>query len=114
MTLAIAMIETREALAALDEILAVPGIDGVFVGPADLSIALSNGGKVDPQGAEVGEALPKIVAAAKRRGKFVGLYCLDGADAKSARARGVAFASIASDAMLLRAAAQAELKRARA
>ena len=41
MTLAIAMVETREALDALDEILTTPGIDGVFVGPYDLSIALT-------------------------------------------------------------------------
>ena len=43
MTQAIAMIETRAALDALDEILGVEGVDGVFVGPSDLSIALSGG-----------------------------------------------------------------------
>ena len=43
MTQAIAMIETRAALDALDDILAVEGVDGVFVGPSDLSIALSGG-----------------------------------------------------------------------
>ena len=37
-SLIVAMIETREAIAAVDDILAVPGIDGVFVGPSDLSI----------------------------------------------------------------------------
>ena len=42
------MIETREALEALDEILTTPGIDGVFVGPSDLSIALNRGAVVDP------------------------------------------------------------------
>src|SRR5208283_3248719 len=46
---AIAMIETREALAALDDILGVHGIDGVFVGPADLSIALNSGARWDPR-----------------------------------------------------------------
>ena len=44
---AIAMIETRAALDALDDILAVDGIDGVFVGPSDLSIALSGGVSVE-------------------------------------------------------------------
>ena len=112
-TLAIAMIETREALAATDDILAVPGIDGVFVGPADLSIALSTGGAVDPRGAAVDEALTKIVASAKRCGKFVGLFCLDGAHAKAARARGIAFTSISTDTLLLRAAARAEMEKAR-
>ena len=48
-TLAIAMIETRAAQAVLDEILALDTIDGVFVGPSDFSIALSNGAKVDAE-----------------------------------------------------------------
>jgi hypothetical protein len=42
-TQAIAMIETRAALDALDDILSVDGLDGVYVGPSDLSIALANG-----------------------------------------------------------------------
>ena len=112
-TLAIAMIETREALAAVDEILAVPGIDGVFVGPADLSIALSSGGAVDPRGPAVDEALTRIVAAARAHGKFVGLFCFDGAGAKAARARGIAFTSISTDTLMLRAAARAEMEKAR-
>ena len=112
-TLAIAMIETREALAALDEILSVPGIDGVFVGPSDLSIALSTGGVVDPRGPAVEEAVAKIAAAAKAHGKFAGLFCFDGAQAKAARARGIAFTSISTDALLLRAAARAELEKAK-
>ena len=64
-TLAIAMIETREALGALDDILGAPGIDGVFVGPFDLSIALSAGSVVDPSGAEVEAALSRIVERAR-------------------------------------------------
>gem|GEM_PF-1016763 len=42
-SIALAMVETRESLAIIDEILATSGIDGVFIGPADLSIALSDG-----------------------------------------------------------------------
>ena len=112
-TLAIAMVETREAISALDDILGAPGIDGVFVGPSDLSIALSHGAKVDPQGPEVAEALDRIVARATSHGKFVGLFCFDGAGAKAAQARGVKLCSIASDQLLLRSAARAELKAAR-
>ncbi len=112
-TLAIAMIETREALAAVDDILAVDGIDGVFVGPSDLSITLSQGASVDPHGPLVDEALTKIVAAARAKGKFVGLFCFTGAQARAARARGIAFTSISTDALLLRGAAKAELEKAR-
>ncbi len=113
MTLAIAMVETREALEALDAILATPGIDGVFVGPSDLSIALSGGSIVEPNGAAVDAALTKVAAAAKAHGKFAGLFCFDGAQAKAARARGFAFTSISTDALLLRAAARSELEKAR-
>jgi 4-hydroxy-2-oxoheptanedioate aldolase len=112
-TLAIAMIETREALAAVDDILAVPGIDGVFVGPSDLSITLSSGGGVDPRGPAVDAALTRIVAAAKAKGKFVGLFCFEGTQARAARERGIAFTSISTDALLLRAAARGELEKAR-
>ena len=111
--LAIAMIETREALAALDDILAVPGIDGVLVGPSDLSIALSHGEKLDPGSADVDAALTHIVARAKAHGKFAALFTLSGAKAREMAARGYALCSIATDQILLRAAAQAELAAAR-
>ena len=47
--LAFAMIETRAAVAALEDILAVPGIDGVFVGPSDFSISWTDGAVVDAE-----------------------------------------------------------------
>jgi 4-hydroxy-2-oxoheptanedioate aldolase len=112
-TLAIAMIETREALDALDAILATPGIDGVFVGPNDLSIALSRGAALDPRGAEVQAALKRVVERAAAHGKFAGLFCADGAQAKQALARGFALRSLSNDLDLLRAAARRELAAAR-
>ncbi len=112
-TLALAMIETREALAAVGGILDVDGVDGVFVGPSDLSIGLSNGEIVDPHSAAVDAALGEIVTAAKGRRKFVGLWCVDGARAKYALGRGVQFCTVASDQLLMRSAAKAELKAAR-
>ena len=108
-TLAIAMIETREALDAVDGIVGTPGIDGVFVGPSDLSIALRSGAPVVPRGEAVSEALTKVAASAKAHGKFAGLFCFDGPGAKAARARGFKMCSIATDVLLLRAAAKREL-----
>ncbi|TIV12928.1 MAG: 2,4-dihydroxyhept-2-ene-1,7-dioic acid aldolase, partial [Mesorhizobium sp.] len=46
-TMAFAMVETRAAFEALDGILDTPGIDGIFVGPSDFSIAWSNGTTVN-------------------------------------------------------------------
>ena len=110
---AIAMIETREALAALDDILGVNGIDGVFVGPADLSIALNNGARWDPRGASVLEAAAQVVARARAHGKYAGMFCYDGADASAMAALGFKLCSVGSDGAFLRAAARAEIAAAR-
>ncbi|NVK35552.1 MAG: hydroxyacid aldolase [Rhodobacteraceae bacterium] len=75
-TLALAMIETREAFDCLDDILAVPGIDGVFVGPSDLSLTLSNGANLDPLGQETMQIASQVAARTKAAGKIAGAFCL--------------------------------------
>lgn len=112
--LTIAMIETVEALAAIDAILAVPGIDGVFVGPSDLSIALSRGAEVAPGSPAVDEALTRVEASARAAGKFAGLFCFTGRDAAAMATRGFALMTVATDLLLMREAARAELAAARA
>ena len=113
MTQAIAMIETRAALDALDDILAVAGIDGVFVGPSDLSIALSAGASVEPRGAAVMTEARRVAERAKASGKYAAMFCFDGADARAMLALGYRVCTIASDHALMRAMAQAELAAAR-
>lgn len=110
--LALPMVETAAALEALDDILALPGIDGVFVGPSDLSIALS-GGTLDPRSAAVDRALDRVAERVRAAGKLAGLFCFDGAQAKAMGARGFALCSIASDAMLLAAGVRAAVAAAR-
>jgi 4-hydroxy-2-oxoheptanedioate aldolase len=114
MTQAIAMIETRAALDALDDILGVAGVDGVFVGPSDLSIALSGGASVEPRGAALMTEARRVVERAKAHGKYAAMFCFDGADARAMLALGYRVCTIASDHALMRAAAQAELAAARA
>lgn len=82
-TLVLAMIETREALDAVDRIAAVPGLDGLFVGPSDLSIALSNGGKIDRLGQGTLDAMKKIAAATQAHGIVAGAFAgsVDGVQA---------------------------------
>lgn len=109
MHLALAMIESRAALAALDEILAVPGIDGVYVGPSDLSIALSEGAEIDPFGAAVDAALDHVAARAAAAGKIAGMFTFGGAQAKAMAARGFALTTVATDLLLLLRGAEAEL-----
>lgn len=78
-TLSLPMIETREAVAALGDILSVPELDGVFVGPSDLSLALSNGAGLDPNGPETAKVCGKIAGRARAAGKLAGIFCI-GAD----------------------------------
>jgi len=109
-SVSLAMIETREALHIVDDILAVAGIDGIFVGPADLSIALSGGARVDAHGREVDEALTHCLARARAAGKFVGVFAIDGERARTLVERGFDLVSLGTDATLLRAGAQAAIK----
>jgi len=109
-TLTFAMIETRTALANLDAIAATPGIDALFIGPSDLSLALSDGALLDPHCAAVEAELDKVVAAANRAGKIPGLYCADAARAVATAKRGFRFLAVGSDLGFLRAGAAAELK----
>ncbi|MGL5115622.1 MAG: HpcH/HpaI aldolase family protein [Beijerinckiaceae bacterium] len=113
-SLTIAMIETRAALTALDDILAIDGLDGVFVGPSDLSIALTNGATVDQLHPEVDKALDHIAARAKAHGKFASAFCGDGKRAVEVVAKGFKFVSIGTDNLLLRAGCKAALDAAKA
>jgi 2-keto-3-deoxy-L-rhamnonate aldolase RhmA len=67
-TFLVVQIETPEALAQVDQIVSLPGLDGVFVGPADLGLRLKLGdGKMTLEA-----AYEKVAEACKRRGKFWG------------------------------------------
>jgi 4-hydroxy-2-oxoheptanedioate aldolase len=114
MTQTIAMIETRAALDALDDILEVEGVDGVFIGPSDLSIALNDGRKAEPRGEALMKAAAWVVERAKSHGKYASMFCFDGADARDMAARGCRLCTVSFDQILLRGAARAELDAARA
>ena len=110
LTVTIAMIETREALANVDAIAAVKGIDVLFVGPSDLSITISNGAVLDPHSKEVEAELDKIVAAAKKAGKIAGLYCASAARAVEMAKRGFGYLAVGSDLGFFREGMAAHLK----
>jgi 4-hydroxy-2-oxoheptanedioate aldolase len=109
-TVTIAMIETRTALDHLDAIAATPGIDVLFVGPSDLSIALSDGAELDPHSAAVETALERIVAACRKAGKVAGLYCANAERARACAGRGIRFLAVGSDLAFLRAGTAAQLR----
>lgn len=113
LTGSLAMIETQAALAIVDDILAEPGIDGVFVGPADLSIALSGGERLDAQSPAVDAAIDHILARARSAGKTAAIYATTGARAAAFARKGFDLVAVASDAAMLRLGAQASLQAAR-
>jgi 4-hydroxy-2-oxoheptanedioate aldolase len=69
-----AMIETGEAVDNLDEILSVPGLDSIFVGPSDLSVSLGHTPGFDPRFPKVYDAIVKIAEAAKRHNIPAGIH----------------------------------------
>jgi 4-hydroxy-2-oxoheptanedioate aldolase len=109
-TVTLAMIETRVALDNLDAIAATPGIDVLFVGPSDLSIALSDGATLDPHSPAVEAALDRIIAAAAKAGKVPGLYCANAERAVASAARGFRFLAVGSDLAFLRAGIAAQIR----
>jgi 4-hydroxy-2-oxoheptanedioate aldolase len=110
LTMTFAMIETRTALDNVEAIAATAGIDALFLGPADLSIALSSGSNLDPMAEVVEKGLDGIVAAAAKAGKIVGVYCHTAERAVALKSRGVRFLAVGSDMAFLRAGAAAALK----
>ncbi len=108
-TLVFAMIETRAALEAVDEIAAVKGIDGLFVGPSDLSIALSNGKGIDKTGAATIEGMKKVAAACKRNNLFAGAFAGSPEVVNAYIAEGFKFLAAVTDGDLLRRGASAAL-----
>jgi 2-dehydro-3-deoxyglucarate aldolase/4-hydroxy-2-oxoheptanedioate aldolase len=94
------MIETAEAFAALDDILAVPGLDSVVIGPNDLSYSLGALGDVEHP--KVVAAIETIAAKTRAAGRFVGAGM--GTDAHYAYTmakRGVQWLQVGSDCVYL-------------
>jgi 4-hydroxy-2-oxoheptanedioate aldolase len=109
-TMMFAMIETPTALNDVDDIAAIDGIDALFVGPYDLSTALSAGRAQDVTAPEVERAIDKICAAANKAGKIPGIYCRDAARALAMSRRGFKFIAIGSDLAIMRDGAAEILK----
>src|SRR5262249_53067500 len=110
LTVTFAMIETQTAIDNLDAIAATEGIDALFVGPSDLSIALTDGAEVEPHSALAERELDRVVAAARNHNKIPGLSCVNAGRALFAAKRGFRFLAVGSDLAFLRTGAAAQLK----
>jgi 4-hydroxy-2-oxoheptanedioate aldolase len=101
-TFVVAQIEDAEALDHLDEIAAVPGLDVLFIGPADLSISLGVPFQMDSL--RYREAVQAIRKAAERHGKWWGLVVGDVASAVPYVQQGARFLCVGGDLFFLRTA----------
>ncbi|WP_117194748.1 HpcH/HpaI aldolase family protein [Rhizobium terrae] len=92
-------IETAEGLANVDEIVAVEGVDVIFIGPGDLSVSINAMG---PPGAEkLNAAIITIADAARKAGKAVGIFRPSADDVGRWAGVGITFFMLASDTMFL-------------
>ncbi|TXH58781.1 MAG: 2,4-dihydroxyhept-2-ene-1,7-dioic acid aldolase [Burkholderiaceae bacterium] len=101
-----AMIETAQALDNLDAILGVEGLDAIYIGPSDLSLALGCKPQFDDVEPKVAQAIDHIVARAKAHGVVAGIHNGRSDVAKARIARGFRFVTVSSDARLIAAGSQ--------
>lgn len=116
--LCFAMIETREGLENVDEIAATPGLDGLYIGPSDLSIALGLPPRpvVDGVGEDrqaLADAIGRVLEACRANGLIAGMHCGGGAAASRYAEEGFRLITVAVDTNLFKAAIRRELGAAR-
>jgi 4-hydroxy-2-oxoheptanedioate aldolase len=107
---AFAMIETAEALENLDAILSVEGLDAIYVGPGDLSLALGCKPTFDEVEAPVAQAIDHILDRAKAHGVVAGIHNMSPEAARKRVAKGFQFVTVSSDSRLMATGAQQALK----
>jgi 4-hydroxy-2-oxoheptanedioate aldolase len=116
--LCFAMIETREGLDNLDGIAGTPGLDGLYIGPSDLSLALGlrPGGIVDELGEDrraLSDEIERIREACVAHGIVPGLHCSGARAAQSYAEAGFKMITVGVDSSMLKAALSRELETAR-
>jgi 2-dehydro-3-deoxyglucarate aldolase len=98
-------IESVKALKNIDEIAAVDGVDGLFIGPSDLSAGIGHFGQ--PMHPEVQQAMEAIVKSAKAHGKPTGILAPVEKDARHYLEMGMTFVAVGGDVGLFKSASKA-------
>ena len=107
--LCIVMVETVEGLENLDAIAATPGVDAIYIGPADLALSLGLAPKLEATEPRHAEAIAAIRDACKGSGIAAGIQCSDGRAARAQVEAGFQMVTVAKDSALLQAAVRREL-----
>lgn len=105
------MIETADGLEHVEEIAATPGLDGLYIGPSDLSLAL--GLNPGAGGEALESAIARIRETARRHRLIAGMHCRTGEAARTRAAEGFELITVAVDSSLLNSALAGELSLAR-
>ena len=102
--LKLAMIETKESLDKLDEIMQTTGLDGIYIGPADLSLALDEKPGFDrPENTKAYSEILNILEHAKKNKIFAGIHCGTIEYSNKMIQKGFNFVTVASDLRILNA-----------
>ena len=110
----LAMIETRAGLDNLEAICQVDGLEGIFLGPSDLSLSLGSKPRPEPAEDHIEEAIARCLAAAHKAGKKAGIFCFGVEGAERRTAQGFDFVVPHADSFHLAKAYRAALETARA
>ncbi|HET6865396.1 MAG TPA: aldolase/citrate lyase family protein [Solirubrobacteraceae bacterium] len=116
--LCIAMIETSDGIENLEDIAATPGLDGLYIGPSDLSIALGLPpgrltGELGEDRKALADAIERIRQACESNGLIAGIHCGSGAAAEKYARQGFRLITVGVDTSLYRATIGRELSAAR-
>ena len=96
--LKLAMIETKESIEKLDEIMSTPGVDGIYIGPADLSLAIGEKPSFDkPENTKAYSEILRVLEHAKKNKIFAGIHNGTPEYATKMIEKGFNFVTIASD-----------------
>jgi 4-hydroxy-2-oxoheptanedioate aldolase len=110
--LKLAMIETKEALEKLNEILDTPNLDGIYIGPADLSLAIGEEPGFDkPEKTKAYDQILRILEEAKKRNLFTGLHNGSPEYAQKMLDKGFNLVTVGSDSRYISAGAKKDLEK---
>ena len=110
--LKLAMIETKEALEKLDEILDTPNLDGIYIGPADLSLAVGEEPSFDkPEDTKAYKEILRVLEAAKKRKLIAGLHNGTPEYAQKMLDKGFNLVTVGSDSRYITAGAKTDLEK---
>jgi len=112
--LKLAMIETKEALEKLDEILDTPNLDGIYIGPADLSLAVGEEPAFDrPENSKAYKEILRILESAKKRNLLAGLHNGTAEYAEKMIEKGFNLVTVGSDSRYIASGAKIDLQKLR-